>query len=133
MVRRVALLLCLAATVGLACDCIVVPAREARRHSDVVFRGTILRVRDSGTGYKVVVFHVNRVWKGQVLETFEMGHLGAASCDGFSSLNVGSEWIVYGHRYWPDSDYFPLACNTDLVERAKDIQKLGPGRKPTAK
>jgi hypothetical protein len=79
------------------------------------------------------MFQVNRVWKGQVPETFEMGHLGADSCDGFSSLDVGSEWIVYGHGYWPDSDYFPLACNTDLVERAKDIQKLGPGRTPNAK
>jgi hypothetical protein len=136
MVRRLAVLLCLSATAGLACDCIVVPAREARRYADVVFRGTIVRVRDSGTGYKAVVFHVNRVWKGQVRETFEVGNLGGDMCNGFLPylrLNVGDELLVYAHRTPPDSEYFPLTCNTDLVTRAKDIQKLGPGRKPTAK
>ena len=136
MVRRIASLLCLAATVTLACDCIPVPAREAKRYADVVFRGTIVRVRDSGTGYKVVVFQVSRVWKGQVQETFEVGNLGGDLCNGFLPylhLKVGDELIVYAHRTPPDSEYFPLTCNTDLVERAKDIQRLGPGRKPNAK
>jgi hypothetical protein len=136
MLRRIALLLFLSATGGLAYDCIVVPAREAMRYCDVVFRGTIVRVRDSSEGFKVVVFHVNRVWKGQMQETFEVGNFGGDSCNGFLPylpLKAGDELLVYAHRLSADSEYFPLTCNTDLVERAKDIQKLGPGRKPKAK
>jgi hypothetical protein len=66
-----------------------------RDHSEVVFRGTIVELRDSQkpadlpAGFardtkKTVVFRVSRVWKGEVGETFEMPAVEETSaCVGF--------------------------------------------------
>jgi hypothetical protein len=102
MIRRFALSFCLAATADLACDCIVLSAKEATRYSEVVFRGTIVGFRDSGAGYKMVVFQVNRVRKGQAPKTFEVANLGVESCDGFFPVKVGYDLLACGDRHWPN-------------------------------
>jgi hypothetical protein len=135
MVRRIASLLCLAATVTLACDCIPVPAREAKRYAEVVFRGTIVGFHDSANGERMVVFQVNRVWKGKLTERFEMLAWEGDSCHAFrpGQLMIGNELLVYASRVLPHPEYLAAPCNTDLVKRTGDIQMLGLGKKPTAK
>ena len=57
-----------------ACDCFEPRVQSKRDHADLIFRGTIVELRDSSTpaGIKTVVFRVSRVWKGNVGQTFEM-------------------------------------------------------------
>jgi len=64
-------------SIGYACGCSSVTVEEAKASAELVFRGTITALRDSehDLGYiaamardtkKVAVFHVSRVWKGEV-------------------------------------------------------------------
>jgi hypothetical protein len=104
--------------------------------SEIVFRGTVTSFLDSGSGYRIAVFRVSRVWKGKVKETFEMPALQEISaCMGFlPKLEIGSELIVYAHRPVPSNpELFPIVCNTLLVRDVKDIAELGAGKKPSSK
>jgi hypothetical protein len=132
MTIRLVSMLFFIATVGEGCDCIEVPAREAKHYSEIVFRGTIIRLRNNEKGEPMVAFKVTRVWKGPVTAEFEM--LGVEEnygCIGFyrGILKLGNEVLVYAHRL-AGPDFTPLPCNTTLVQNAKDILKLGRGRKP---
>jgi hypothetical protein len=118
-----------------ACDCITLPAKQAKQGAEVVFRGTITALHGSGNS-RIVVFKVSRVWKGKVKETFEMPALEADyACLGFlpAYLKIGNELIVYAHRFSPaDHDYFPVVCNSLPVKDVTDIAALGRGRKPSS-
>lgn len=134
MTLRLCIMLCLIATVGEGCDCIVVPAREALHFSEIVFRGTVVRFRYTEKGDTMAVFQVTRVWKGPVTPEFEMLAAQGDTCNDFPPgiLRLGNELLVYAHRL-EGPDYFPAHCNTTLVRNAKDILTLGPGRKPKSK
>jgi hypothetical protein len=113
MVQRI--LLVFACVSGLAraeeCTCTIRNAQEARKESDVVFRGTIIALRESAEPSpvpvgdqdpkKFVVFRVRRIWKGDTGPTFEMPAVEAISdCLGFSPsfLKVGNDLLVYAGR-----------------------------------
>jgi hypothetical protein len=65
----IALFMC---TCALAqCDDIYVSPKQAKHFSEVVFQGTIDGFKGSGVD-RIVIFHVNRVWKGPVGPIFEM-------------------------------------------------------------
>jgi hypothetical protein len=135
MLLRTVLGLIFASGLACACDCIELPARQAKRGSEIVFRGTITSFHDSGHGYPIAVFQVNRVWKGRLTERFEMPAAQGDACFEFwpAFLKVGNELFVYASRLGSSEDYFPMPCNSVLARNAKDIQKLGPGRKPRIK
>jgi len=120
-----------------ACDCVQLPSRQAERAAEIVFQGTVVALRDSGTGYPIAVFKVSRVWKGHVSETFEMpARKEVFGCIGFiPTVEVGAEFLVYAYRLVPsDHEYLPQPCQTDLVRRAaKQLQDLGDGQKPKSK
>jgi hypothetical protein len=113
-------------------------------HSEVVFRGTIIELRDSQkpadlpAGFaqdtkKIVVFRVSRVWKGEVGETFEMPAVEETSaCVGFwpSILKVGSDLLVYAYHSG-GADYYTGICGGHkLAVGAKDFKELGRGKGP---
>jgi hypothetical protein len=144
------------------CGCTAQSAPDAEEHSDVVFRGTIAGFREYTESSaipvgdqdpkKFVVFHVTRVWKGEVGPTFEMPALEAPTgCLGFwpGFLKVGNELLVYagrlrsytvpiGHEIVtyrtvvPDHPiYYTTICmRTQLAKGAKDFAYLGPGEEP---
>src|ERR1700733_11286055 len=84
-----------------ACTCSEPTVQEAKQRSTVVFRGTIIALRDTPNkseripnanlnGYrdtgKMVVFRVTRVWKGDFGTTFEMPAIVETSaCWGFAA------------------------------------------------
>jgi len=117
------------------CDDLEVSTREARQISEVVFQGTIEGFRGSGLD-RIVIFHVSRVWKGRVGQTFEMTAIetNGGMCTAFWSglLVAGNELVVYAsRRFVPGGkDYLPLRSTTTLVSRAKDMGALGRGHKP---
>ena len=132
MLHRLAVMLAVSAGVVAACDCEGIPAKEAKRAAEIVFRGTVTAYFHKGEE-PWVVFSVDRVWKGNVTSTFKMPGLQEGhGCLGFlPKLNVGAELLVYAHRFDGFTpDYFPLVCNTVLVKDAKDIKDLGPGWTP---
>jgi hypothetical protein len=117
----------------------VVPAKEAKGFSEVVFRGTVEGFRDSGKGYRLVIFRVDRVWKGRVGPTFEMPAVESEElCWAWphSMLNIGNELIVYGNRMpggrYPEN-YYPAPCQTSLATKTRDPHHLGRGWKPRSK
>jgi hypothetical protein len=118
------------------CDCVEVPASQARRNSEVAFRGTVAKFRDSGKGYRIVVFKVSRVWKGQIGRQFEMPAEEGDWCYAFlpSLLKIGNELVVYASKLpeGTSGDYFPMPCNTRLARDTKEFA-LGPGRHPRPK
>jgi hypothetical protein len=118
-----------------ACDCIEVSAKQARRSSELVFRGTVDGFRDSGKGYRIAIFRVTNVWKGQIGQTFEIPAIEGDWCHAFrptkpSLLETGNELIVYASRIAPGKDYFPMPCNTALAKTTMIVHDLGPGRRP---
>lgn len=131
--------------IGCACDCPSITVEAAKAGAEVVFRGTITALRDSKNdlGYfavlgrdtkKIAVFHVSRVWKGEVGETFEMPALEeTAACWGFwpSFLKIGNDLLVYASRVHGHREYLTSICTrTTLARDAKDFDKLGPGDVP---
>jgi hypothetical protein len=138
MLLRSSLALFLSSGLLSACDCIEVSAKQARRGSDLVFRGIVAGFRDSGKGYRIAVFRVTLVWKGQIGQTFEMPAIEGDWCHAFrptnpSLLEIGNELIVYASRLAPGKDYFPMPCNTALARTTVIVQDLGPGRRPDSK
>jgi hypothetical protein len=135
MFRR--LLSVLAVSTGLlyGCDCIEMPSRQALHGSEAVFLGTVSGFRDSSSNVLIVVFQVDRVWKGRIKQTFEMPALTGASCLSFapSLLQIGNQLIVYASRLPSGVEYFPVHCNTKLATIAEAAKNLGPGRKANSK
>jgi hypothetical protein len=119
-----------------------------RDHNDVVFRGTIVELRDSlGTadtyspGFimfrdlkKTVIFRVSRVWKGGVGAIFEMPAVEeTGACVGFESdyLKVGTDLLVYAYRA-RNSEYYTGICGTHKLAKdgRGDFRIPGTGRIP---
>ena len=121
------------------CGC-TEPAVEAKKKSaDVVFRGTIVELKNSDRPLtipttavddtrKIAVFRVIRVWKGEVGEMFEMPAVRETSaCIGFwpAYLNVGSELIVYANKM--GSEYYTRICGyhkPPVDANDKDVKDL---------
>ena len=149
IVLRLFSLIPLSCAVASACDCIPATPQARLEHSEIVFRGTIVELRDSNrpapnpfpgfiaikdTG-KIAVFHVSRVWKGDVGEMFEMRAVEETSrCIGFSSdhLEVGTELLIYASK--TNGEYYTGICGGDqLAGQAKDYAVIGPGKPPENK
>jgi uncharacterized protein YihD (DUF1040 family) len=146
MILRVAALLLMAAGVCVSCDCREPNVKVKRAYAEIIFRGTIIEVKESRKPYgppwdfagrlgKTVVFSVSRVWKGTLGETFEMPALEETSaCIGFerSYLNVGEDLLVYATRF-RGSDFATSICgNHKLAKDAgNDFKVLGRGKEPT--
>jgi hypothetical protein len=121
------------ASIALGCECAPTSVNESKESSEVVFRGTITAIR----GGKVS-FRVNRVWKGEVGQTFEMVEMRAGiACLGFSSgwLAVGNDLLIFAsrlHRYPGDEDYFTDVCSGTRLGRdaGETLAKLGKGGPP---
>jgi len=137
----------MAIPIAYGCDCSEPTVQEAKQRSTVVFRGTIVALRDGqakselntdGETGKIVVFRVTRVWKGNVGTTFEMpGVLETSACWGFQAarfLTVGSDLLVYAYRFPGGTQYFTnIRSRTQFVKyAAKDFEELGPGQEPKA-
>ncbi len=127
------------ATLLSACDCIVMPAKQAKRISEVVFRSKVAGLRESDRGDRIVIFQIERVWKGRLGQQFEMPALEGDLCFVFRPflLKAGNDLIVYASRLPGGSevhktDYYPAPCNTGMTD-ADGIQALGRGRKPARK
>jgi len=147
MLARVLSLLLAAISVCEACDCVEASVQQKRDHADIIFRGTIVELKDSSTngaiqpGFgrdlkKIVVFKVDRVWKGQVGRTFEMPAIEETSaCIGFwpTFLKVGEELLVYASRFG-SPDYLTSICGNHkpVKDAEKDFGILGRGREPVA-
>jgi hypothetical protein len=130
-----------------ACTCEAPGVRDAKSYADVVFRGTIVALRDSGrppvgggdTG-KIAVFRVTRVWKGDVGSTFEMpAYEETSACWGFwpRLLRVDNDLLVYAKRWdWdgktPGTFRFEtsICSRTELARDNKDLAELGAGYEP---
>ena len=113
-----------------------------RDSSDIVFRGRITGFRESPprtdrvpavryTG-RIVVFHVVRIWKGEIGRALEMPEaLETTACTGFwPSLKTGEDLLIYASRI--GSEYYTSICGFHkAAKKAKDLKKLGPGKDPT--
>jgi hypothetical protein len=130
------LLLFVAAHNLLACTIAVVSVARARKHAEVVFGGTIVKI----TGAEIV-FKVHRVWKGRVPAEFAMAKVTAYdSCfPGFQReyIQVGAELLVYGRRMpnlKVDGYVAGEGPHTKPVEAsAEDLRKLGAGHVPLSR
>src|SRR5882757_7107059 len=90
---RALMLLAISISSVYGCSCREPTVPQALGRAEVVFRGTIIALRDAGKDYdsgfvryigKTVVFRVDRVWKGEVGQTFEMpGYEETSACIGF--------------------------------------------------
>jgi hypothetical protein len=155
MIMSMLLKLCfgiiLAVGIAYSCDCTEPSVQHKRDHADVIFRGTIIELRDGKAATdlpsrlvrdtkKVAVFRVSRVWKGDVGETFEMpAVVETSACTGFwpPYLKVGADLLVYAYR--SESEYYTAICGSHKLARnvsgkaAKDFKELGPGEAPQKK
>ena len=131
-----------------ACNCREPKVEFKKDHSDVVFRGTIIELRDSDKAAgisamwgrdtrKMAVFRVSRVWKGEVGQTFEMPAVEETSmCLGFlpDALMVGADLLIYADRVQVpgrESEYYTSICGFHKSARsAHDLRKLGRGEEP---
>jgi len=128
------------------CSCKEPTVQQAKSGAEVVFRGTIIAMRDADPNAKVPtygakdtkkieVFRVERVWQGQVGQVFEMRALEETSmCIGFipSHLRIGNDLLVYASRVSNGPDYYTNTCTrTALAKNTKDFDELGPGKEPS--
>lgn len=139
---RLPALLLLASGLCYACDGDEESVQVKRHYADIIFRGTIVELRDASKpaplfGYdtkKTVVFRVSRVWKGQVGQTFEMpGVTETSDCTGFSPelLKVGEDLLVYASRL-ATSEYLTSICGNHKPAKyaEQDFKALGRGKEP---
>lgn len=151
MLLRLCSTIILGAGIACACGCIEPNVEAKKEHADVIFRGTIIALRDAKvagdfpTGWvhdtkKVAVFRVTRVWKGDVGETFEMPAVEETStCNGFwpPYLKVESDLLVYARRV--GSAYYTGICGSHKLAKdsngkdTKDFEELGLGAEPLKK
>ena len=82
----------------------------------------------------MVIFSVDRVWKGEVGTTIEMPALERVNCLSFRGglLEIGNELLVYARKIPAlGGDYFTDECSrTELASQSKDYGYLGSGHKP---
>jgi hypothetical protein len=124
----------LVTSLGIACTSVAIPVRQARKHADVVFRGAISEYRDSGKGYKIAVFQVSRVWKGQagrVVELSTFPGYSDAPCAYFSTTlrEVGSDVLVFARKV-KGQDYLTGYWSGTRSVQDRDLHELGPGKAP---
>ena len=151
MLLRLCFTITLVANITYACGCIEPSVGAKKEYADVIFRATIIALRDAKAATdlpsglvrdteKVAVFRVSRVWKGDVGETFEMPAVEeTAACIGFwpPYLKVGSDLLVYANRR--GSEYYTSICGFHKLTKdpndnaAKDFDALGPGVAPPKK
>jgi len=151
MLLRLCFTVTLFASLACACGCIEPSVQAKKEHAEVIFRGTIIALRDAKAeahippGWfldtkKVAVFRVSRVWKGDVGETFEMPAVEeTTACLGFwpDYLKVGADLLVYARRI--GSEYYTGICGSHKPatnannKDAKDLEVLGPGAVPQNK
>ena len=140
---KLSALMVLAVVYCYACGCTESSVQVKQDHAELIFRGTIVELRDSSKPdrislgrdtKKTVVFKVTRIWKGQVGQTLEMpGIEETSACIGFlpSFLKVGEDLLVYASRFG-GSEYMTSICGNH--KRAKDAENdfkaLGPGKEP---
>ena len=131
---RFASMLVLAGSFAQACDCLAPTAFAARKSAGIIFRGKIMGFRDTGRGTPMVVFAVDRVWKGNVPQTFEMPAVKETTgCFGFwpTFLEIGKNLLVYAYQINGKGDYFTTICSrTALIEDTRDVFSLGFGHAP---
>lgn len=119
-----------------ACSCSDPSVQVKRDRADIIFRGTIVELRNSHWWQpteRTVVFTVSRVWKGPVTATFEMPALvEQAACIGFSSnlLKVGEDLLVYAFR--DGAKYYTDICGKHKAAKdaGRDFKELGLGKEP---
>jgi len=148
MLLRLCFAISLAAGSTYACGCVEPSVQDKKANADVIFRGTIIALRDAKaatdlpSGWvqdtkKLAVFRVTRVWKGDIPETFEMPAVEETSmCVGFwrPYLKVGSDLLVYARRL--GAAYYTAICGSHELasdangDPAKDFVVLGPGALP---
>jgi hypothetical protein len=149
MLPRLFLILICIGPIVQACGCVEASVQAKREHADVIFRGTIVELREakeSATGlrsmghdtHKIAIFRVSRVWKGEVGETFEMPAIEeTTACIGFwpTYLKIGSDLLVYARRF--ETEYYTGVCGghklvTDQINQVaeKDFEVLGRGEVP---
>ena len=140
----VAFLCAILPNIAQACSCRPTSVRDAVANADVVFRGTIIEIRDAQRDVitnivqprkLIAVFRVRQVWKGDVAETFEMPAIKnpGGICVGFGPdiLKVGNEVLVYAIKPSGTADYVTSICSrTRLARESTDFQELGPGMAP---
>src|SRR3569833_3119852 len=105
MLLRALTLLALSLLPGYACSCTSPSVDDKLARASAVFRGTITGFRDAiahtdegDIPYKIAVFRVSRVWKGDLGATVEMlGFEETTACVGFwpSYLKVETDLLVY--------------------------------------
>lgn len=139
---RTAALLLLASGLCHACSCSEQSVQVKRDRAQIIFRGTIVELREFSKlarlfGHdtkRTVVFRVSRVWKGQVGQTFEMPAVEErAACIGFTShlLKVGEDLLVYALRFG-GPEYATSICGNHkrATDAEQDFKTLGPGQEP---
>jgi len=136
-----------ACSIAKSCECSESTVEQSRDRAEVVFRGTIIALRDTKTPSKiggrvhdlkkVAVFRVTRVWKGDVGETFEMPAVEETSmCTGFwpTFLKIGNDLVIYARRFKGQPEYYTDICTRTMpasdAAKFKDFDKLGPGEEP---
>ena len=123
-----------AAGLGAACEAVYLPANGEKKHAEVVFRGTISEYRDSGTGYKIAVYRVSRVWKGRVGQTMELSTFPGysdAPCASFSTklFDIGSDVIVFARKE-KGKDFLTGYWWALSAQHYPYLSQLGPGKQP---
>jgi hypothetical protein len=118
-----------------ACECAEPSIKSAKRQSAIVFRGTVTDMRDSGKGYRTVVFRVTRVWKARIGLTLEMRAVAdpfASPCVGLwpALLEIGGDLLVYAHKV-NGYNFLTSACSrTRFAKDSQDFKTLGLGKLP---
>jgi len=136
MLARLAAVALFGANLAHACECQPRPSvLDALKGADIVFRGRVTGFRGAGKGAWLVIFTVERVWKGDVPHTFEMpAKKEMADCEGFAEdfLKGGTDLLVYAFKN--QGQYSVSICSrTAYAATARDFTELGPGIEPNPK
>jgi hypothetical protein len=134
MGMRIAVLFLASSSLVQACSCFTFNVWFAAKHAEIIFRGRVVGFRDTGGGKQAVVFSVDRVWKGDLHEKFEMPAIRESTgCGGFwpDFLEPGNKLLVYAFRFNQKGEYYTSICSrTALAKTSFDPLFLGWGRKP---
>jgi hypothetical protein len=108
---------------ALACQCAPIKLAEAKRKSDAVFAGTVVRVKRRSVGGDSIKFRMERVWKGE--KTGEIEIYSGAGCD--APFKVGRRYLVFGYldkdnRLKTDGCMVVLGA---FDEHPEELRKLG--------
>jgi len=108
MICRALAMLIAGASLVISCDCVAANVQTTKKRADVVFRGRISAFRNADDGQRMVVFRVERSWKGDVGLVFEMAALEGVNCLSFPPglLELGNEVLVYARKMKGLQGYF---------------------------